>query len=175
MRILLTGASSFVGHHVAAYLSGAGHELTATYRTPNAAIGRLQGSKGGRGLSLVQLDISQPNAFAGLPTEIDAVVHIAGATTAAGVSVDEMLTCNVTGTNIAASDCWRTPLKRFRRWRSAFPGFWGAAHIARFCRLLWRRRSAATIFQSSIPMLRSTMQSTLTILPGSLKAWLQAI
>ncbi len=87
-----------MGQHVAAHLLSAGRHLTATYRTPNPAIEQLQASGGGGGLSLVRLDVSRPDAFSGLPPEIDTVVHIAGATTATGISIDEMLACNVTGT-----------------------------------------------------------------------------
>ena len=42
------------------------------------------------------------------PREIDAVVHVAGATTATGISLGEMLACNVTGPeNVLRYAAWR--------------------------------------------------------------------
>ena len=99
MRILLTGASSFVGHHVAAHLLSVGHSLIATYRTPNARIEKLRAGAAQRDLVLAQLNIAMPYGYSTLPSELDVVVHIAGATTATGISTEEMLACNVIGTN----------------------------------------------------------------------------
>lgn len=39
MRVLITGAAGFVGRHLAAHLSGAGHDVVGTGRAPEAAVG----------------------------------------------------------------------------------------------------------------------------------------
>src|SRR5260221_7140951 len=96
MHVLLTGASSFLGRHLAEYFVHAGLRVTATYRSDHAWLEQLR--RHGRTLDLVRLDLANESAFAALPSAIDAVVHVAALSTMPGVSVDAMLGCNVTGT-----------------------------------------------------------------------------
>ena len=98
MHVLLTGASSFLGRHLAEYFAHAGVEVTATYRGSDAAIDELRARTRGRGLQVIKLDLADERAGSFLPARIDAVVHVAGVSMATGVSVDDMLACNVTGT-----------------------------------------------------------------------------
>jgi nucleoside-diphosphate-sugar epimerase len=71
MRILLTGASGFVGSHLRARLTAEGHEVIGTTRGPRSAEG---------GSDLVSLD-ALGTGIAG-PGNLDAVIHAAGATPA---------------------------------------------------------------------------------------------
>jgi nucleoside-diphosphate-sugar epimerase len=86
MRVLLTGATSFLGGHLLSALEGAGHEVVGTRHSRADPSG-----------SLVQVDIGDPETFDRLPTAIDAVLHVAGVSTAADVTLEAMLRCNVDG------------------------------------------------------------------------------
>jgi nucleoside-diphosphate-sugar epimerase len=97
MQIVLTGANSFLGRHVTAYLARQGHKVFGTFRSEGAAVAALRGTVDRERLSLHALDIADASAFAALPARVDAVVHIAGISTAPGVGLDEMLACNVAG------------------------------------------------------------------------------
>jgi nucleoside-diphosphate-sugar epimerase len=97
MQIVLTGANSFLGRHVTAYLAKRGHQVVGTYRSEGPAVAALRAAAGPAHLSLHALDVAQPSAFSALPERIDAVVHIAGISTAPGIGLDEMLACNVAG------------------------------------------------------------------------------
>lgn len=74
MRILVTGASGFVGSHLTERLLDDGHEVFAIVRTPAKV--KIKHSR----LHLLQGDLSDSNNSwqASLPTTIDAVVHTAG-------------------------------------------------------------------------------------------------
>jgi nucleoside-diphosphate-sugar epimerase len=96
MKILITGANSFVGRGFVDHLLRAGHEVTATYRTHDARIASLTGHS--TRLKLVTVDLAEPRDFAALPQQIDAVVHVAGISTTPKGDVDDLLRCNVFGT-----------------------------------------------------------------------------
>jgi nucleoside-diphosphate-sugar epimerase len=69
MRVLLTGASGFVGGYLAPALAAAGHEVVALVRDPSGYATR-------DGVTPIEADLTQP--LQGLP-EADAVVHLAQA------------------------------------------------------------------------------------------------
>lgn len=97
MHVLLTGANSFIGGHLAESLAHRGISVIATYRRANVVLQRLQQHTGGRNIDYVALDLADADAFARLPVRIDGVVHVAGISGASGITTDEMLACNVTG------------------------------------------------------------------------------
>ncbi len=66
MRILLTGATGFVGGHSL---------LRLTERHEVFALTRSGGAKAGQGVTWVEQDLAQP--LTGLPEEIDGVIHLA--------------------------------------------------------------------------------------------------
>jgi len=70
MKILLTGASGFVGGRLGPALLEAGHEVVCAARDPDY--------RQPRGAERVQLDLSEPLDPASLP-EVDAIVHLAQA------------------------------------------------------------------------------------------------
>lgn len=71
MRILLTGASGFVGGHLAPRLVEAGHDVVCAARASSS----YEPPAGAR---LIELDLARPLDAAALP-EVDAVVHLAQA------------------------------------------------------------------------------------------------
>jgi UDP-glucose 4-epimerase len=71
MRVLLTGASGFVGGYLAPALVQAGHEVFALVRDPNSYVAP-------DGVRTVQADLDAPLDTASLP-EVDAVAHFAQA------------------------------------------------------------------------------------------------
>ncbi|MCF8475813.1 MAG: NAD(P)-dependent oxidoreductase [Pseudolabrys sp.] len=96
MHVLITGASSFVGRHVTAALSGAGLRVTATFRSESADISRLASLA--PQARFVRLDLAREDDFSLLPETVDTVVHIAGVSVMPTATVDDMLACNVIGT-----------------------------------------------------------------------------
>lgn len=68
-RILVTGASGFVGRRLVAALCDAGHEVVAATRRPEAMSGACS--------QVVALDITDRGAFGALPAGIETIVHAA--------------------------------------------------------------------------------------------------
>ncbi len=95
MHVLVTGANSFLGRHVAHHFTACGVEVTGTYRAESPATERLRAEN--PGIDLRRLDLADREGFARLPARIDAIAHIAGVSTAPGIAVDAMLACNITG------------------------------------------------------------------------------
>lgn len=92
-NILLTGASGFVGRHMAAVLVGRGHKVS----------GLARGSAAGfpKGVEWLPADLSDASSLEQVPREWNAVVHLAGASipslyaTAAPVASNVQLTLNL--------------------------------------------------------------------------------
>ncbi|MDK9723655.1 MAG: NAD(P)-dependent oxidoreductase [Sterolibacteriaceae bacterium MAG5] len=96
MKILLTGAGSFIGRHLAVHLAGVGIQVIGTYRTESPAISELRNRT--PRIELIRLNLADERDFGVLPGSIDAVVHVAGVSPMLGVTIDDMLSINVTGT-----------------------------------------------------------------------------
>jgi nucleoside-diphosphate-sugar epimerase len=94
MHVLVTGGNSFLGRHIGLHLLRIGHQITATYRNDHDGLAPLRAAEA----ALVRLDLADAQSYGVLPPSIDAVVHIAGVSTGPGISLDDMLACNVTGT-----------------------------------------------------------------------------
>ena len=73
MRVLLTGATGFIGSHVAVALSESGHEVSATGRDP----AKLPALGGLRGVTLARLDLGERSGWESLLAGHDALVHVA--------------------------------------------------------------------------------------------------
>ncbi len=95
MKILVTGASSFVGSHVAESLAGQGHEIVGTFRRHNK---RVQNLADNSLVEMIQLDLSCQDDFNQLASDFEAVVHNAGSFPWVDVDINNVVECNVLGT-----------------------------------------------------------------------------
>ena len=75
MKVLVTGATGFVGSHTVAALAAAGHEVRVLVRNP----ARIPGSLGALGVEaeVVQGDMTDPSAAAAAVQGCDVVIHAA--------------------------------------------------------------------------------------------------
>lgn len=110
-KVLIAGASSFIGRHVTEHLVRSGLEVIATYRNHNDFLERL--CLEAKNLILLQIDISNWRNFSMLPSHVDAVVHIAGISDTAGASIDDMLAVNVTGVRNAQRYALQAGARKF--------------------------------------------------------------
>ena len=105
--VALTGGTGFVGSHVAEALLRAGYRVRALVRRP-AAPGWLKGMD----VEVVEGDVRNPGPLAALVAGADAVVHVAGKTSAR--SEAEYLAANAGGTaNLAAATLAGAPDAHF--------------------------------------------------------------
>ncbi|GAB2955665.1 SDR family oxidoreductase [Hymenobacter coalescens] len=74
MRILLTGATGYIGQRLLPLLVAAGHEVTCLVRDPRRFA--LPAPLQGRGVRIVQADLRQPDTLAQLPTDFDAAYYL---------------------------------------------------------------------------------------------------
>jgi dihydroflavonol-4-reductase len=93
MRIFLTGATGFVGHHVAAALAAQGADLRMLVRKTS----KLDNLEGIAGDTFVG-DLAQPQSFAPALKDCDAVVHVAADYRLWIRDPDAMYRANVDGT-----------------------------------------------------------------------------
>lgn len=97
MKILITGASSFVGVHVVKAFVKEGHQVFATYKSNKDILLPLMVDYDN--LQLIRLNIGEYFAFDALPKNIDVIVHIAGLSGWNNPSISEMLTTNIIGSD----------------------------------------------------------------------------
>ena len=95
MKILVTGANSFVGSHVLESLALQGHEVVGTYRRHNERVNNLVNNLL---VPVIQLDLSCVDDFKRLPSDFEAVVHNAGSFPWVDVDINNVVQCNVLGT-----------------------------------------------------------------------------
>ena len=95
VKILVSGASSYVGSHVARALHVSGHDVVGTFRRSNS---RTESLALELGIKMIQVDLATEDDFARLPTDFDAVVHNAGSFPWIDVDIENVVNCNVVGT-----------------------------------------------------------------------------
>lgn len=95
MKILLTGASSYVGSHLTRTLSSQGHLVVGTFRRANSRTDALSSLPN---VELVQIDLAVDSDFRKVATDFDAVVHNAGSFPWVDVDISNVVYCNVLGT-----------------------------------------------------------------------------
>ena len=73
MKIIITGATGFIGSHVAVRLARAGHEIVATGRNPRKvpALGAVPG------ITLARLELGDPRSWAPALAGADVLIHVA--------------------------------------------------------------------------------------------------
>jgi nucleoside-diphosphate-sugar epimerase len=109
VRILVTGATGFIGARVARALRAEGHRVLGLARSAAAARAQVE-----QGLEPVRGDLAAPEGLAGLMRDArpDAVAHLAAEI---ATQRDERLIrrVNVEGTRALAEGCRGLPLRRF--------------------------------------------------------------
>jgi nucleoside-diphosphate-sugar epimerase len=95
VKILVSGASSYVGSHVSRSLHLQGHDVVGTFRRSNS---RTESLATELGVKVIQVDLAAKDDFARLPTDFDAVVHNAGSFPWIDVDIENVVNCNVVGT-----------------------------------------------------------------------------
>ena len=99
MRVMLTGATGYIGGHTAAALARAGHEVIALVRSPE----RLQAMMDAFGLPLprhVVGDMTDPVAVGAALADADAVIHCAAVVSLGPDDVDAMIATNAEGARV---------------------------------------------------------------------------
>lgn len=107
MKILVTGASGFLGGYVIKRLLEKGFNVRGTYRTPEK-----EGKLVNMGIEVVHMDLSMPEIFPNILRGIDAIIHLAAYYTFTGKSV-LYRKINVEGTRLLAEAALKTGVKRF--------------------------------------------------------------
>jgi nucleoside-diphosphate-sugar epimerase len=105
-HVLLTGATGFVGSHIAGALSGAGYEVRCSVRATSDPrwISDLR-------VELLPADFDRPEDLARLVEGVDAVVHAAGITRAR--RPEDFYAVNTEGTRRLAAAAVRAGVRRF--------------------------------------------------------------
>jgi UDP-glucose 4-epimerase len=109
--IIVTGATGFVGRYLVDHLVKAGEKVVAAGRTRNhdAFFRDL-------GVPFVQMDVTRPEDFAGLPTQdVKAFVHLAAIIPAAAQDIipETFVKVNTLGTVRALEHCRRNNIGKF--------------------------------------------------------------
>ena len=107
MKYYLTGATGFIGGHVAHQLLGRGHEVVALVRTPEKAVELREA-----GVELIEGDITEPDTLAGTMAGADGVFHIAAWYKVGARNRDMAHAINVDGTRNVLEEARRAGVPR---------------------------------------------------------------
>jgi len=107
VRVVVTGATGFIGTHLLTRLTEEGHEVTALVRQPAAIPGMRK-----HGITAVLGDVGDEASVASAMTGAEIVFHLARAK-AHGARPSEAFTVNVDGTRATARAAKRAGVSRF--------------------------------------------------------------
>ncbi len=104
MKVLVTGASGFVGAFVARDLAASGHDVTGVYRTETRFLTAVARAAP---VTLVRSDLGNISGIAGA---FDSIVHAAATSPGRGIDARRIVRDNVVATMslMAAAETWRT-------------------------------------------------------------------
>lgn len=108
MKVLVTGATGFIGQHVVRW-------LTAEHIAVRALVRRDTGVSAlhERGVEIVRGDLLEPQTLHGIATGMDTVVHTAGLVGSGRGSNQEYTAANVEGTRALLAEARRANVGRF--------------------------------------------------------------
>lgn len=106
MHVLVSGASGFIGWHLACGLARRGFQVTALYRR----IASLPAVAPPAGVRLLRADLS---TLEDLPSTVDAVVHAAATSPWSGITADDIVRDNVLGTRMLIRYALEAGARRF--------------------------------------------------------------
>jgi nucleoside-diphosphate-sugar epimerase len=110
MAIFITGANSFLGSSLIRSLARDGRNIVGTYRTEDARIAELGELPS---VTLHQADIANAPAFEAFQGEFDTIVHVAAVSPTNETTVEDMISCNIVGTQNVHAFALRKGAKRF--------------------------------------------------------------
>ena len=113
MRIVVTGATGFVGRHFVDHALAAGHAISALHRRVSPRKQALVSNMEAHGVRFHHGDVSDPASLASAMRGADCVCHFASAFREAGVSDDYFRTVNVAGTRNALDAAAEQGVRRF--------------------------------------------------------------
>lgn len=108
-KILVTGATGFLGQHVVAQLREQGREVVALVRNPNSADARRIATTGA---TIVRGDVLDGDSVEAAAQGCTAVLHCAGKVSRDGADAIAMTQVNVTGVETTLSACRRAGVRR---------------------------------------------------------------
>jgi glutamate carboxypeptidase len=113
MRIVVTGATGFIGRHFVERALAGGHEVVALYRPGSPGGEAVAGKLRARGAELHAGDIGDPDSLARAMLGADCVCHFAAAFREAGVTDDYFRAVNIAGTRHAVDAAASQGVRRF--------------------------------------------------------------
>ncbi len=133
MRIAMTGATGYVGGHVASRLLRREHELRALVRSPERA-----GKLADQGIELVAGDLGDEKALGALVSGADAIVHLVGIIVESGRQTYDAV--HVRGTEALLAAARAAPAPLFVHMSAL--GARGSPEATRYHRSKWRAEEA---------------------------------